>query len=124
MEGLTGFQKISILVPAGKDVYKTVSFYEKLGFKLIHKEKEPPRMAVVKRDNAEFYLCQENYQQLGQPMNIRIMVDNIEEFYQECLTQKAIDPETKIQLQPWGTKEIEIIAPMSVHLVFYTLVDC
>lgn len=80
-------------------------------------------MAVVKRDNAEFYLCQENYQQLGQPMNIRIMVDNIEEFYQECLTHKAIEPETKIQLQPWGTKEIEIIAPMSVHLVFYTLVD-
>ena len=49
MDSLSRLTKVSILVPAGKDVYKTVSFYEKLGFKLIHQEKELPRMAVVQR---------------------------------------------------------------------------
>ncbi|MDJ0727494.1 MAG: hypothetical protein QNJ38_20525 [Prochloraceae cyanobacterium] len=50
MDSLTRFTQISILLPAGKDVLKTVSFYEKLGFKLTRQEKEPPRMAVVQRD--------------------------------------------------------------------------
>ena len=119
MDNSAKFTKISLLVPAGNDVQKTVSFYEKLGFKVIHQEKEPPRMVVVKRDHAEFYLCHENYQDLGQPMNIRIMVDNIDSFYQECLKQSVIDSTTEIKSQPWGTKELEILAPMSVILVFY-----
>jgi len=121
MDSLTRFTEISILLPAGKDVLKTVSFYEKLGFKLIHREKEPPRMAVVQKDCVTFYLCQEDYQQLGQPVNVRIMVEDIEQFYQECLARFAIDSDTEIKIQPWGTKEVEIIAPMSVSLVFYVI---
>ncbi|MDJ0716178.1 MAG: VOC family protein [Prochloraceae cyanobacterium] len=120
---MTKFTKISLLVPAGENVRETVSFYEKLGFKVIHTEKEPPRLAVVQRDTAEFFLCHQNYQQLGQPINIRIMVDDIELFYRECLAQNVIDSTTTIQERPWGTKELEIAAPMSVNLVFYTFLN-
>ncbi|MDJ0718419.1 MAG: VOC family protein [Prochloraceae cyanobacterium] len=120
MNNLTKFTQISFLIPAGSDVQKTVSFYEKLGFQVTHKEKDPPRMAVLERDCAVFYLCHENYQQLGQPINIRILVNNIDLFYQECLREGVINSTTEIKIKPWGTKELEIIAPMSVYLVFYT----
>ena len=49
------------------------------------------------------------------------MVDDIEQFYQECLARFAIDSNTEIKIPPWGTKEVEIIAPMSVSLVFYVI---
>ncbi len=112
--------KISPLIPGGKDLEKTLSFYEqKLGFTTIHREGEPMRMAIIHRDAAEIFLCQSDYQDLGEQISIRIEVKNIERLAQEFQSQEIIHPNGQLETKPWGPKEFAVLAPEGVCITFY-----
>jgi len=111
---------ISPLIPAGNDVEQSIIFYEKLGFITIHKEGNPPRMAIVKRDSAAIFLVKNDYHQLANSISLRIQVSNIEQLYEEYQNQSGemIHPNGKLETKPWGMKEFVIIDPAGVCLTF------
>lgn len=112
--------KISPLIPGGKDLEKNLCFYEeKLGFTTIHREGKPMRMAIIHRDAAEIFLCQSDYQELGEKISIRIEVKNIERLYQEFQSQEIIHPNGQLETKPWGPKEFVVSAPVGVCITFY-----
>ena len=112
---------ISPLIPAGDDMEKAIAFYEqKLGFTAIHKEGNPIRMAVVKRDSAEIFLVKNDYKQLPEGISIRIQVDGIEQLYEEFQAKGGgmIDPNGQLETKPWGMKELVVIDPAGVCITF------
>lgn len=112
---------ISPLIPAGDDVEKTIAFYEqKLGFTTIHKEGNPLRMAIVKRDSAEIFLVKNDYQQLAESISLRIQVSNIEQLYEEYQNKggEMIHPNGKLETKPWGMKEFVILDPAGICITF------
>lgn len=113
---------ISPLIPAGSDVDVAIAFYEKLGFSTIHKEGNPIRMAIVKRDTAEIFLVKNDYKQLvAEEISLRIHVTNIEQLYQEFESkgEKIIHPNGKLEAKPWGVKEFVVLDPAGVCITFY-----
>ncbi|HEY9667706.1 MAG TPA: glyoxalase superfamily protein [Coleofasciculaceae cyanobacterium] len=112
---------ISPLIPAGDDVEKAIAFYEQqLGFTTIHKEGNPIKMAIVKRDVAEIFLVKNDYIQLPEGISIRIQVNGIEQLYQEFQSKGGgmIHPNGQLETKPWGLKEMVVIAPSSVCITF------
>lgn len=113
---------ISPLIPAGDDMEKAIAFYEQqLGFKTIHKEGDPIRMAIVKRDSAEIFLIKNEDKHLAEGTTFRIQVAQIEQLYEEFQTKGGamIHPNGKLQTKPWGMKEFEVIDPAGVCITFY-----
>jgi predicted enzyme related to lactoylglutathione lyase len=112
---------ISPLIPAGDDMEKAIAFYEqKLCFTAIHKEGNPIRMAIVKRDLAEIFLVKNDYKQLPEGISIRIQVDGIEQLYEEFQAKGGgmIDPNGQLETKPWGMKELVVIDPAGVCITF------
>ena len=112
---------ISPLIPAGNDIEKAIAFYEQqLGFTAIHKEGNPIRMAVVKRDSAEIFLVKNDYKHLPEGISIRIQVDGIEQLYEEFQAKGGgmIDPNGQLETKPWGMKEFVVIDPAGVCITF------
>jgi predicted enzyme related to lactoylglutathione lyase len=112
---------ISPLIPAGDDMEKAIAFYEQqLGFTAIHKEGNPIRMAVVKRDSAEIFLVKNDYKQLPEGISIRIQVDGIEQLYEEFQAKGGgmIDANGQLETKPWGMKEFVVIDPVGVCITF------
>lgn len=113
---------ISPLIPAGDDLEKAIEFYEqKLGFTTIHKEGDPIRMAIVKRDSAEIFLVKSDYHDLAKEISLRLQVTGIEQLYQELETKgdDIIHPNGKLETKPWGPKEFSVIDLAGVCLTFY-----
>lgn len=113
---------ISPLIPAGDDLEKAIEFYEqKLGFITIHKEGNPLRMAIVKRDNAEIFLVKSDYHDLAKEISLRLQVTGIEQLYQELGSKEKeiIHPNGKLETKPWGPKEFTVIDLAGVCLTFY-----
>ncbi len=112
---------ISPLIPAGNDMEKAIAFYEQqLGFTAIHKEGNPIRMAIVKRDSAEIFLVKNDYKQLPEGISIRIQVDGIEQLYEEFQAKGGgmIDPNGQLETKPWGMQEFVVIDPAGVYITF------
>jgi predicted enzyme related to lactoylglutathione lyase len=112
---------ISPLIPTGNDIEKAIAFYEQqLGFTAIHKEGNPIRMAIVKRDSAEIFLVKNDYKHLPEGISIRIQVDGIEQLYEEFQAKGGgmIDPNGQLETKPWGMKELVVIAPAGVCITF------
>jgi uncharacterized glyoxalase superfamily protein PhnB len=113
---------ISPLIPAGNDLEGAIAFYEqKLGFKCVHTEGDPMRMAIVKRDVAELFLVKNDYIPLTEEIAFRIHVTGIEQLYEELTSkeEKAIHPNGKLETKPWGMKEFVVIDPTGVCITFY-----
>ncbi|MEB3283407.1 MAG: VOC family protein [Lyngbya sp.] len=113
--------KISPFIPAGDDVEQTIRFYEqKLGFKTTYREGNPVKMAILKRDEAEIFLIQNNDRQFAESMTFRIQVEQIDKLYQEFIAkdQTVIHPNGKLKLQPWGSKDFTVLDPMGVCITF------
>lgn len=113
---------ISPLIPAGSDLEKAIAFYEQqLGFTTIHKEGDPIRMAIVKRDSAEIFLVKNDYKHLAEETAFRIQVAHIEQLYEEFQAKGGgmIHPNGKLETKPWGMKEFEVIDPAGVCITFY-----
>jgi hypothetical protein len=117
---------ISPLIPAGKDLEGEIAFYEqKLGFKCVHTEGEPIRMAIVKRDVAELFLVKNDYIRLAEEIALRIYVTGIEQLYAEITSkgEETIHSNGKLETKPWGMKEFVAIAPSGVCITFYEPVN-
>jgi uncharacterized glyoxalase superfamily protein PhnB len=113
---------ISPLIPAGGDMEKAIAFYEQqLGFTTIHKEGNPIRMAIVKRDSAEIFLVKNDYKHLAESTSFRIQVNGIEQLYEEFQAKggEIIHPNGKLETKPWGPKEFVVIDPAGVCITFY-----
>jgi catechol 2,3-dioxygenase-like lactoylglutathione lyase family enzyme len=112
---------ISPLIPAGADVETTITFYEKLGFQVIHKEGQPARMAIVQRDAAEIFLVKNDYVFLAESIALRIQVNQLEQYYNELLSVDGgmIHPNGKLESKPWGVNEFVVLDPNGVCITFY-----
>jgi uncharacterized glyoxalase superfamily protein PhnB len=113
---------ISPLIPAGGDMEKAIAFYEQqLGFTTIHKEGNPIRMAIVKRDSAEIFLVKNGDKHLAESTSFRIQVNGIEQLYEEFQAKggQMIHPNGKLETKPWGLKEFVVIDPAGVCITFY-----
>ncbi|OUL23416.1 VOC family protein [Nostoc sp. 106C] len=114
-------KNISPLIPAGSDLEKSIAFYEqKLGFKTVHKEGNPVKMAIVKRDFAEIFLLENDDRHLAEGTSFRIQVDNIEQLYEEFQAKggEIIHPNDQLQTKPWGMKEFAITDIAGVCITF------
>lgn len=126
MNNVPYISSISPLIPAGDDLEKALEFYEqKLGFMTIHKEGNPLRMAIVKRNNAEIFLVKSDYHDLAKEISLRLQVTGIEQLYQELESKerKIIHPNGKLETKPWGPKEFTVIDLAGVCLTFYEFIQ-
>ncbi|MDJ0736958.1 MAG: VOC family protein [Nostocaceae cyanobacterium] len=122
MNNTTKLGNISPLIPAGDDVEGAIAFYEEqLGFTTIYKEGEPVTMAIVARDGAEIFLCQNDDKYLAQNTSFRIQVESIEQLYEEFQAKggEMIHPNGKLETKPWGTKEFGVLDLAGVCITFY-----
>ena len=77
---LPKLKNLSPLIPAGKDVQKSIEFYEKLGFTTTHTEGKPLKMAIVQRDEIQIFLVQNDYKHLAEETSLRIQVEGLNSF--------------------------------------------
>lgn len=117
MSDLPKLGSISPLIPAGEDVSGAIAFYEKLGFKMTHKEGNPPHMAIIERDSAVLFLVRNGDENLAKGTSLRIQVTGIEQLYQEV--REHIAPNGQLETKPWGPKEFVILDLAGVCLTFY-----
>ncbi len=113
---------ISPLIPAGEDVSAAIAFYEQqLGFRAIHQEGNPVRMAIVERDSAVLFLVQNGDRMVAEGTSLRIQVNGIEQLYQEFQAKggQAIHPNGHLETKPWGPKEFAILDLAGVCITFY-----
>lgn len=118
-------KNLSPLIPAGKDVEKSIEFYEKLGFTTTHTEGKPLKMAVVERDEIQIFLVQNDYKHLAEEISLRIRVEGIEQLYEEFLAKgdDIIHPNGKLETKPWGCKEFVVLDKVGVCITFYDFVE-
>ncbi len=110
------------LVPAGEDLEPAIAFYEqKLGFKVIHREGDPLRLAIVQRDTAVIYLCKNSYQNLGSPTSLRIQVNQIDQLYTEYQGKDESIIQEPLEQKPWGPKEFVVLDPVGGRLTFFAM---
>ncbi|WP_299490133.1 VOC family protein [Acaryochloris sp. IP29b_bin.137] len=110
------------LVPAGEEIEPAIAFYEqKLGFKVIHREGDPLRLAIVQRDAAVIYLCKNSYQNLGSPTSLRIQVNDIDQLFAEYEAKDESIVQEKLEQKPWGPKEFVVYDPVGGCLTFFAI---
>ncbi|MBW4562336.1 MAG: VOC family protein [Mojavia pulchra JT2-VF2] len=117
---------ISPIIPAGKDLDKAIAFYEqKLGFKTIHTEGKPVRMAIVKRDSAQIFLQKNDDKHLAEGTQFLIQVSHIEQLYAEFIAkdESIIHPQGHLETKPWGLKEFVVIDSFGVCITFYEVAN-
>ncbi len=117
-------KNLSPLIPAGKDVEKSIEFYEKLGFMTTHTEGKPLKMAIVERDDIQIFLVQNDYKHLAEEISLRIRVEGIEQLYEEFLAkgEDIIHPNGKLEAKPWRCKEFVVLDKAGVCITFYDFV--
>lgn len=117
-------KNLSPLIPAGKDVEKSIEFYETLGFTTTHTEGKPLKMAIVERDDIQIFLVQNDYKHLAEEISLRIRVEGIEQLYEEFLAkgEDIIHPNGKLEAKPWGCKEFVVLDKAGVCITFYDFV--
>lgn len=110
-----------------KDIQKTATFYETLGFQIEEKKKEHLSIrlnwfwidfeAQDKEDKPEFQE-EANLTNKGAGLFIYISVDNVDEFYKGLLAKK-LKPSSQPRDWPWGNREFVIRDPDGYKLVFF-----
>ncbi|MFH7024584.1 MAG: VOC family protein [Heteroscytonema crispum UTEX LB 1556] len=112
---------ISPLIPAGGDMEKAIAFYEQLGFKKIHQEGNPVKMAIVKGDRAEIFLLKNDDKHLAEGTTFRIQVNGVEQLDREFQSKggQMIHPNGHLSTKPWGMKEFAIVDIAGVCITFY-----
>ena len=107
-----------------KDVSVSVMFYvEKLGFQLsfLDGEKEPKYAGIV-RDEIEIHLQWHDKKEwiigIDRPM-LRIVVDNIEELFEEYKTKSVFHKQTALKNTAWKTLEFAFYELDYNGLTFY-----
>lgn len=119
--------KVAGIVAYVKDTVNTAAFYEKLGFTF--DTRKPDHISVHladfwldfhpqdQEDKPEFQQ-EANLEPKGAGLFLYIKVENIDDFYQNLLTQN-LTPSSQPRDWPWGNREFIIRDPDGYKLVFY-----
>ena len=111
-----------------RNVKDAVAYYtDKLGFALAFQSPaDNPSYAVIRRDDVTFDL---QWQDFTDPnvgtANLRFVVEDIEELFEEYSTQDVFNEEgkfyqdTELRKTPWGTREFAFYDPDMNTLTFY-----
>lgn len=132
MKPANNLMQIELHVP---DFEKVKDFYGKLGFKVVweRKPEEKKGYLVLKRDNNilcfwsgnETVYQQEYFQKFpkntkrGYGVEIVIMVEDIDKFYENAKSFARVVEELK--LKPWGLKDFRIEDPFGFYIRFTEL---
>lgn len=110
-----------------KNLNKTATFYEALGFEIRKRETHHVTaysnwfwvdfLAISKNKREEFTKGEE-LSNPGAGVFLHLSVDNVDEFHQ-YLVSKKIKTSTKPQDQPWGNREFMLRDPDGYHLVIF-----
>jgi uncharacterized glyoxalase superfamily protein PhnB len=110
-----------------KNLNKTATFYEALGFEIRKRETHHVTaysnwfwvdfLAISKNKREEFTKGEE-LSNPGAGVFLYLSVDNVDEFHQ-YLVSKKIKTSTKPQDQPWGNREFMLRDPDGYHLVIF-----
>lgn len=119
------------------DFEKTKEFYGKLGFQVVREEKpeEKKGYLVLQKDNnilcfwpGNEYVWEHTYfkqfskeTKLGYGVEIVIMVEDIDDFYNEV--KSFVNVVGDLKLQPWGVKDFRIEDPFGFYLRFTEPLD-
>ncbi len=119
------FKTVSPVCPV-LDMKEHITFWQKLGFKVVFASQVPPETADyagVGRDNIEFHLQAFTKEQLNytQVMAIRIQMigqEALEKLYADWNSQISIT--APLEDKPWGTREFGFYDPSGGAFFFYT----
>lgn len=107
------FGGIIPLVPA-INMDEAIQFYiQELGFS---KSFQKGDHTGLKRDEVELHLYQTNDKHLADWSVIRLQTNNIENLYEQL---KDKHPNAKLQLMPYGLKEVSVVDPSGVLVRFF-----
>jgi len=103
------------------DLERSLTFFAQPGFQVQHRE---GGFAIVARDEITVHFTR--HPEIPPEENnsvCRIVVSNSAALYQEILSIKALHPHLFVQMpslttQPWGQKEINLVAPCGILLRF------
>jgi hypothetical protein len=96
------------------NIQTALTFYEQIGFQTGYQD---PSFAVIARDEVQLHLGQSDISPAENPSSCRIVVANIETFYQQC-PPHAIHPNGPLTTKPWGFKEFAILDSSGVCITF------
>ena len=110
-----------------RNLIKTATFYENLGFEIRRKETNHITaysnwfwidFVAIGKDERTKSQSEDVLTNRGAGMAIYLTVENVDEFYEYVLSRK-LKPLTKPQDQPWGNREFVLRDPDGYNLVIF-----
>lgn len=110
-----------------RNLTKTATFYENLGFEIRRKETNHITaysnwfwidFVAIGKDERTKSQSEDVLTNRGAGMAIYLTVENVDEFYEYVLSRK-LKPLTKPQDQPWGNREFVLRDPDGYNLVIF-----
>ncbi len=103
------YKSLAPFIPGGPDFEQSKLFFIALGFEL---KWDNGDYVGFKKDNCEFILQNFNDKHFAENLMMRIIVDDLDEFWKE-ISAKGLEKKFKVKLnapkqQPWG-REVAII---------------
>jgi len=91
---------------ASLDVERSLTFFERLGFKTLHASRE---YGVTRRDSVSvhFWLCSDP--RIPQETGCRISVEGIDDLFETYSSLGVIHPNGHLETKPWGGREFSIL---------------
>ena len=91
---------------ASLDIERSLTFFERLGFKRLHAS---PEYGVVRRDNVSihFWLCSDA--RTPKETGCRISVEGIDELFETFSRLGVIHSNGRLASKPWGSREFSIL---------------
>jgi hypothetical protein len=91
---------------ASLDIERSLTFFERLGFKRLHASRE---YGVARRDSVSihFWLCSDA--RTPQETGCRISVEGIDELFSTFSKLGIIHPNGQLEPKPWGSREFSIL---------------
>jgi hypothetical protein len=118
------FNKITPMIPSGKDMQATLAFYEqKLGFTITYKD---DGMAILQRGAVEIMITNFDDPHTASQTSLRIQLSGVNALYDEYHAH-AIAPFHEgvgaglgtVKMTPWGTREFAVRDLAGVCITFY-----
>lgn len=114
----THFLSVSSLIPA-RDVEESIVFYRNaLGFELTYRDAEPAQFAILYRNGVKLHLFDNQDKHLAAETSLRLVVEQIDTFYERCQKNGCVHPNGLLGSRPWGPREFSIVDPSDVCIAF------
>ena len=91
---------------ASLDIERSLTFFERLGFKRLHASRE---YGVARRDSVSihFWLCSDA--RTPTETGCRITVEGIDELFATFSKLGVVHPNGQLESKPWGSREFSIL---------------